>query len=227
MRTAYEILLSITIRHFHYPDRVFESFELVPNKKTSEIIKDFRLVTKKKNNNWSLFFQTEGPFATLPASFIDKEFLFELKILDSFFFSITDASYLHGNDEILFFNSPLNSIIIPEKREVRSLKFNYSIHHLVRPVNIKVTTAKGAELMNEVLIDPRVKEKEIDLTANGENIYNISEDAIPAGSAETEKIFAREGIDDNFFYGLVYLKILPADADADVNAYQINFEANH
>jgi hypothetical protein len=223
MRTAYDILLSLTIHHLYFSDKVFENFELVPNKKTNSLIKDLKLVTKKQKNNWSLFFQTEGPFATTHELLSNKEFLFSLKINDPFFYSITDGAYLHKEDEMLFFNSPLNSVIVPEKRKVYSLKFNYTFHHAARPVNIKVTTSRGTELLNDTIIDANIKDREIDLTGNGENIYNISEDTVPPGSLENEKIFAREMINADPFYGTVYFKVLPIDANPVANQYQINF----
>jgi hypothetical protein len=227
MRTAYDILLSLTINHQFFSDRVFENFELIPDKKTNALINDLKLIAKKQTNNWNLFFQTDGPFATTHASLSNKEFLFTLKINDSFFYSITDETYLHGKDEMLFFNSPLNSVIVPEKRKVYPLRFNYAIHHIVRPVNIKLTTSKGTELLNDTIIDANVKNKEIDLTGNGENIYNISEDTVPPGSLENEKIFAREMINTEPFYGTVYFKVLPVDANPVANQYQINFETNN
>src|SRR6266487_243829 len=145
MRTGYDILLSLTITHAYFKDKMFSGFELNPDKKTRVLINELKLLAKKRDNNWILFFQTEGPFATTLASLVDKEFLFTLKINDSLFYSVTNETYMHGKDEMLFFNSPINSVMVPEKRKVYLLKFNYTIHHLIRPVNIRITTAKGTE----------------------------------------------------------------------------------
>jgi|SRR5688572_21563156 len=224
MLTAYDILLSLTINHLYFSDKVFENFELIPNKKTNQLINDLKLVTKKQKNNWTLFFQTEGPFATTHELLNNKEFSFTLKINDPFFYSITDDAYLHDKDEMFYFNSPLNSVIVPEKRKVYPLKFNYFIHHIVRPINIKVTNYKGSELINDVIIESAVKEKEINIVQSGENIYNISEDTVPASSLVTEKIFAREMANDQPFYGTVFFKVLPTDTNPVANQYQINFE---
>lgn len=225
MRTSYDILLSLTVNHLFFADKVFENFELIPEKKTYGLINDLKLIIKKKNNNWSLLFQSEGPFATTQSSLVNKEFLFTIKINDPFFYSITDETYLHGKDEMLFFNSPLNSVIVPEKRKVYALKFDYKIHHDIRPVKLIVSNAKGTELLNETFVDANIKTREINLTENGENIYNISEDTVPPLSIETEKIYAKEKIGDEPFYGTVYFKILAANANALANEYKINFEA--
>jgi len=225
MRIAYDILISLTITHPYFSDKVLEGFELEPDTKTTLLLKELKLITKKRINSWYLLFQTDGPFATKLSSLVDKEFLFTLLMTESSFYSITDDSYLPGHLEMLFFNSPINSIMIPEKRKVYPLKFNYVIHHAVRPVNFKVTTAKGKELLNEVITDKAVTQKEIDLTPNGENIYNIAEDTVPAGSLENEKIFAKEDINAGPFYGTVYFKILPVLANDAVNHFRINVES--
>ena len=222
MLTAYDILISLTVNHKYFSDKKFEGFELVPDKKTYALINDLRLLTKKIGNNWFLLFQTEGIFAVDPSALANKEFLFSLKIDDSFFYSVTNEDYLHGSNEMLFFNSTIDNEIVPEKRKVYPLKFNYSIHHSVRPVNIIVTSSRGAELLNDTITDLNVKDKEIDLTVNGENIYNISEDTVPPGSLDSEKIFAKEMIGDNSFYGTVYFKVIAGNPQA--NKYQINFE---
>ena len=227
MRTGYDILLSLTITHAYFSDKVFENFELTPDKKTNALINEFKLITKKRNNNWNLFFQTEGPFATKLSSLVNQEFFFTLKISDSFFYAVTKETYLHGKDEMLYFNSPIDSVMFPEKRIVYPLKFNYTIHHIARPVNIKVTTAKGKELLNDTIMDETVVQKEIDLTSNGENIYNIAEDTVPSGSLENEKIFAKELPDTEPFYGTVYFKVLPIEANNTINHFQINVESNN
>ena len=171
-----------------------------------------------------MFFRTEGPYATTNESLLNKEFLFTLKINDPFFYSITDDAYLPGKNEMLYFNSPLDSVIVPEKRRVCPLKFDYTIHHALRPVNIKVTNARGTELLNDTIIEETVKSKEIDLSENGENIYNISEDTVPPVNLEHEKLFARERITSDPFYGSVYFKVLPVEANPAANQYQINFK---
>jgi hypothetical protein len=223
MRTAYEILISLTVSHKYFSDKGFNGFELIPDRKTNTLINDLRLLTKKSRNNWFLLFQTEGVFAVDPFVLVNKEFLFSLEIKDNFFYSVTDEAYQHGNNEMLFFNSTIDEQIVPEKRKVYPLRFNYSIHHSVRPVNITVTNAKGSELLNDTITDLTVKDREIDLTVNGENIYNISEDSVPAGSLTNERLFAKEVTGDNTFYGMVYFKIITADPMA--SKYQIDFEA--
>lgn len=231
MRTAYDILLSLTLNHLYFSDKVFENFELIPDKKTKRLINDLRLLPKKQKNNWSLFFQTEGPFATTHELLINKEFFFTLNISDPFFYNITSDDYLHEKGKMFSFNSPLNLEIVPEKRkivpeerEVLPIIFNYTIHEVVRPVNIKVIDYKGKELINDVVIESTVKEKKIDLTESGENIYNISEDTVPASNLLLEKIYAKEVINDDLFYGTVYFKVLSIDADPLANQYEINFE---
>jgi hypothetical protein len=224
MRIAYDILLSLTIDHFYFSDKVFEGFALVPNNRTKALINDLKLITGKKNNCWNMFFRTEGPFATTHDSLLNKEFLFMLKINDPFFYSITDGAYLPGREEILHFNSTLNSVIVPEKRKVCPLKFDYTIHRAMRPVNIKVTNSRGTELLNDTITQETVKTREIDLSDNGENIYNISEDTVPPGSLENEKLFAKENVNGEPFYGTVYFKVLRVDTDPRVNQYEINFE---
>lgn len=227
MRTGYDILLSLTVTHDYFINKVFDGFELMPDKKTSTLINGFRLITKRSSNTWNLFFQTEGPFAATTASLAGKEFYFEFKISDSFFYTITKQSYLHGKDEMLYFNSPIDAVMIPEKRKVYPLKFNYSVHHTIRPVNIKVTTAKGEDLLHDTITDSNIVQKEIDLTPNGENIYNIAEDTIPAGSLENVKIFAKENPDTGSYYGTVYFKVLPAGVNNAANHLLINVESNN
>lgn len=227
MRTGYDILLSLTITHSYFLDKVFENFELIPDKKTTALLKEQKLITKKRNNNWNLFFQTEGPFATTISSLINKEFLFTLEIKDTFFYDVTNDSYLHDKDEMLYFNSPIDSVMVPEKRKVYPLKFNYTIHHNARPVNIKLTTAKGTELINDTIIDETILQKEIDLTLNGENIYNITEDTVPPGSLINEKVFAKEISYTDDFYGTVYFKVLPVDVNNSANQFFINVESNN
>jgi hypothetical protein len=223
MRTAYDILISLTVNHKYFYDNRFDGFELTPDMKTNTLINDLKLLTKKSSNNWFLLFQTEGTFAVDPLVLVNKEFLFSIEIKDSFFYSVTDEAYQHGNNEMLFFNSTIDDQIVPEKRKIYPLKFNYSIHHSVRPVNIVVTNSKGSELLNDTITDVTVRNKEIDLTINGENIYNISEDTVPAGSLTNERVFAKEVTGDNSFYGMVYFKIIAANPIA--GKYQINFEA--
>lgn len=223
MRTAYDILVSLTVNHKYFSDKRFDGFELIPDRKTNSLINDLRLLTKKSGNSWFLLFQTQGVFAIDPLVLVNKEFLFSLEIKDSFFYSVTDEAYQHGNNEMLFFNSTIDEQIVPEKRKVYPLKFNYSIHHSVRPVNIVVTSSKGSELLNDTITEASVVDKEIDLTVNGENIYNISEDTVPAGSLTNERVFAKDVTGDNSFYGMVYFKIIGANPIAA--KYQINFEA--
>ena len=66
-----------------------------------------KLIGKRQKNKWTLFFQTEGPFASNPALLIGKEFWFTFKITDSGFSSITNKSYLPSSGEMLFFKEPL------------------------------------------------------------------------------------------------------------------------
>ena len=227
MRTSYDMLLSLTINHLYFSDKIFEGFELIPEKKTTRLINNLKLIPKKRSNNWYLLFQTEGPFAATQASLVSTEFLFTLKISEPSFYSITDETYLHEKDEMLFFNSPLNSVIVPEKRKVYPLKFDYKIHHDARPVKIILSNARGTELINDTIIDTNVKSREIDLTINGENIYNISEDTVPPVSSENQKIYAKQITGNEPLYGAVYFKVLPQDVNAPTNQYKINFEANN
>jgi hypothetical protein len=215
------------MNHLYFSDGLFEGFDLIPDGKTSKLIGDLKLITKKKGNTWNLFFQTDGPFATTQPLLTNKEFFFTLSINDSSFYSITGISYLHGKDEMLFFNSAINSVIVPEKRKVYALKFDYRIHHDIRPVKIIVSNSRGTELLNETIIDANIKSKEIDLSVNGENVYNISEDTVPPGHLENEKIYAKETIDTEPLYGTVYFKVLPIDADPVANQYKINIDANN
>jgi len=225
MRTTYDILLSLTVTHSFFSDKMFESFELVPDRKTAFLVNNFKLISKKQKNKWNLFLQTEGPFATTLTSLINKEFWFTFQITDTSFYSITNKSYLPSAGEMLFFDSPINAVVIPEKRKIYSLKFSYTIQHQQRPVNIRVTTAKGVELINDTIIDASAKQKQIDLSTNGENIYNISEDTVPPRNLENEKIFAKEYPADESFYGVIYFKILPVDANTG-NQYQVNFASD-
>src|SRR5580765_5888889 len=163
MRTAYDILLSLTVTHSFFSDKMFESFELVPDSKTASIISNLKLISKRQKNRWNLFLQTEGPFATTVAALVNKEFWFTFKITDSSFYSITNKSYLPGAGEMLFFDSSINSVIIPEGRKIYSLKFSYTIQHQQRPVNIRVTSSKGVELINDTIIDAAIKQEQIDL----------------------------------------------------------------
>ncbi len=227
MKVTYDILFSLKITHDYFSDKVFEDFEIIANKATNVLIKEFRLFSKKTGNTWNLFFQSEGPFATTPLALINKEFLFTLKIKDSSFYAITNETYLNGKDEMLYFNSPLDAVLTPEKRKVYPLKFNYVIHHLARPVNLKVTNSKGTEIINEVISDEDKRRTGIDLTVHGENVYTISEDSIPPNSLENEEIFSKEGNDDDPFYGAIYFKVLPANDDVVSKEYQINFETNN
>jgi hypothetical protein len=234
MRTGYDILLSLAITHPYFlskdPDgedgykEVFGDFELVPDKKTIALIKAMKLIPKKNDNTWNLFFQTEGPFATTVDSLINKEFYFEIKINNSTFYMVTNEDYLHGKDEMLWFNYPIDSIMVPEKRGLCPLQFDYAIHHTVRPVMIKVTTAKGTDIINETITDVTVEKKEIDLAAYGENIYNINEDTVPPGSLKNEKIFAKEARDGGAFYGIVFFKVLPVDVNSTANNFKINIK---
>ena len=45
MRTAYDILLSLTVTHSFFSDKMFESFELVPDNKTASIMSNLKLIT--------------------------------------------------------------------------------------------------------------------------------------------------------------------------------------
>jgi len=225
MRTAYDILISLTVTHSFFSDKVFDTFELRSDNNTGKLIKQLKLVTKKTGNTWNMFFQTEGPFSGSMASFINKEFWFSFKITDTSFYGITDESYLPGKSEMLYFNSPINSVMVPEKRKVYPLKLAYKIHHeAVRPVSIKVTTAKGVQLYSYLVIDPVQDKQDMDLTTNGQGIYNIAEDTVPAGNLEQEKIFAKETEDNEPLYGMVYFKILPIEDNVLSNQYQIKFQ---
>jgi hypothetical protein len=233
VRTNYDILLSLAVTHPYFlskdPDEpsgfkeVFEDYELMPDAKTGLLMKALKLIVKKINNTWHLLFQTEGPFATTVESLVNKEFFFEMKINNTAFYTATHDDYQHATGEMLWFNSPINSVMVPEKRKVyHPLKFDYTIHHAMRPVNIKVISAKGNELLNETITDVVIKKKEIDLEASGENIYDVVEDTVPPGSLESEKIFAKENDAKGDFYGVVYFKVLPVDVNADANQFQIN-----
>jgi hypothetical protein len=72
-----------------------------------------------------------------------------------------------------------------------------------------------------------VKTDKIDVTAQGENIYNINEDTVPPGSLMNEKIFARETQGAGVFYGVVYFKVLPVAANAPANSFKINVKGNN
>lgn len=237
MMTSYEILFSLTVTHPYFLSKdpeaangykeAFEDFELVPDKKTIVLMSSLKLTAKKTNNTWNLFFQTAGPFATTVESLVNKEFFFEMKITNDIFYKVTDRDYLQAADEMLWFNSPIDSLMVPEKRKVQPLKFDYTIHHAMRPVNIKVTTAKGDEVIDDTISDVAVKTDAVNLEALGENIYNINEDTVPPGSLVSEKIFAKEMQGAGAFYGIVYFKVLPVAANAVANSFKINVKGNN
>lgn len=239
MMISYDILLSLTVTHPAFLSKesdaqghdkyidAFEDFKLVPNKQTIALMNTLKLVAKKINNTWNLFFQTAGPFATTVNLLVNKEFLFEMKITNDIFYKVTGDDYLPATDEMLWFNSPIDLLMVPEKRKVQQpLKFDYTIHHDMRPVNIKVITAKGDEVIDDIITDVLVKTDTIDVTARGENIYNINEDTVPPGNLVNEKIFAKEMTGAGAFYGVVYFKVLPVAANAPANSFKINVKGN-
>lgn len=239
MMTSYDILLSLTVTHPYFKNKereaervykysdAFEGFELVPDKKTMALMSSLKLITKKINNTWNLFFQTAGSFATTVASLVNNEFFFEIKITNDVFYKVTSNDYLQASDEMLWFNSPIDSLMVPEKRKVQPLKFDYTIHHAMRPVNIKVTTAKGDEVIDDTISDVLVKTDAVDLVALGENIYNINEDTVPPGNLESEKIFVRETQGAGAFYGTVYFKVLAVATNAAANNFRINIKGKN
>ena len=220
MKIVYDILLSLTISHDYFTSMLFEDFELVPNEKTNKILNEFRLFTKKNSNTWNLFFQKEGPCATTVDALADKEFWFALKINNSLFYSVTDDSYMNGKGELLYFNFSIDAEKIPERRKIRPLKFAYSINRDMRPVNIKLTTSKKV-IFDDRIDDPQQKSRDVDLTNEGENAYDITEDNIPPRNLQLEQMFAKEGFKGDFFYGTVYFKILPVNEKAAANQYSI------
>jgi hypothetical protein len=239
MMISYDLLLSLTVTHPYFLSKerdadgkytynaAFEDFELIPDKKTGALMNSLKLIAKKINNTWNLFFQTAGPFATTAGSLVNKEFFFEMKITNDVFYKVTGSDYLPAPDEMLWFNSPIDSLMVPEKRKVQEpLKFDYTIHHDMRPVNIKVITSKGDEIINDTITDVLVKTDKIDVTAQGENIYNINEDTVPPGSLMNEKIFVKEATAPGSFYGMVYFKVLPVAANA-ANSFKINVKGNN
>lgn len=236
MRVAYNILLSLTITHSYYRkkdpaapggyEEAFDDFELVADNRTASLIKEYRMVAKKINNSWHLFFQAEGPFAEVAGSFAGKEFVFELIIKDSAFYTITSDDYLHGNEEMFWFSAPIETTLIPEKRKVYApLQFDYTIHKQLRPVTVKLSTAKGRLIKSETITDTGKLAMNIDLTKEGQNIYDINEEGQPP--VMHEKIFAGEVMHTDSFYGMICFKVLPPGDDGKGNEFNLHIEDNN
>lgn len=222
MKTRYDVLISVHVEHNYFSDKVFDAFELSPDENTKKTIRHFGLMTKKILNNWFLFYQSEGPRKTDANALLDQDFTFVLDIMDSGFAQYTKADLIPKTSAIEFYAAAINNQFISSIRFIEYKKFNYTLQHTERPVNIKLKKFKGDVLVDAAIVEPSIKTYAFDVTATGDQAYDISENTLPATDEKKREIYVYENYFNNRFYGLLYLKVFPPGANN--NRYNLVFE---
>lgn len=222
MRTRYDVLISLKVEHQYFADKFFDAFELSPDESTRLLIQQLGLLPKKIRNNWYLLYQSDGPRKRTAEELIDKEFTFILTISDSSFAGYTSPDFIPKPAAIQFYAATIDNQLFSSSRFIESPAFDYHIQHNERPVNIKLKKLKGEVLKDVAIVEPQVTKYAFDVTATGEQPYDISENTLPVTEEKKREIIVYKKYYDNRFYGMVYFKVLPA-ADNN-NKYNLVFE---
>jgi hypothetical protein len=223
MRTRYEPLISMQVDHNYFPDKFFDAFELIPVENTRQAIRQQGLLARKSRNNWFLFYQSEGPRKTDIDTLLDKEFTFIIKISDSSFSQYTNADAIPVSAAIQFYAATIDNRFFSTSRFIEEVKFDYTIQHTERPVNLKLQLFKGDVLKDVAVVEPSVKTYSFDVSATGEQAYDISENTLPITEEKKREIFVYKNYLSDRFYGMIYFKVFPAEA-ANSNRYTLVFE---
>ena len=223
MRTRYDILISMHVEHKYFSDKYFDAFELRPDDKTKRSIQQLGLLVKKIQNTWYMLYQSEGPWKTNPDTLLNKEFTFIFNISDSGFEQYTSADLIPKPKGIQFFAATIDNNFFSSSRYIESVKFDYNIQHTERPINIKLKKFKGDVLNDVAIVEPVVKKHPFDVTATGEQAYDISENTLPITDERKREIFVSKDYFKNRFYGMVYFKVFPSTGDSS-NRYNLVFE---
>ncbi|HEV8273862.1 MAG TPA: hypothetical protein VGQ04_21265 [Chitinophagaceae bacterium] len=222
MRTRYDVLISVHVEHKYFTDRFFDSFELKPDKKTKTSIQYFGLLVKKIRNNWFLLYQSDGPRKTDTEALVNKEFVFILDIKDNAFDQYTNPDLIPKSKSIQFYAATIDNKFFSSSRFIEAPVFDYTIQHSERPVNIKLKKFKGEVLKDAAIIESSQKKYTFDLTATGEQAYDISENTLPPTDERKREIFVHESYFNDPFYGMLYFKVV--QADKNTNQYNLVFE---
>lgn len=223
MRTRYDILISMQVEHKYFADKYFDAFELKPDDHTKKTIIQLGLLTKKVQNTWYLLYQSEGPWKTNPETLLNKEFTFIFNINDSGFEQYTSSDVIPKPDAIQFYAATIDNKFFSSSRYVESAKFDYNIQHSERPINIKLKKFKGEVLKDVAVVEPAAKKYEFDVSATGEQPYDISENTLPITDERKREIFVFKNYFNNRFYGMIYFKVFPSAGDTS-NRYNLVFE---
>jgi len=210
------------VEHNYFTDKFFDAFELTPDEKTTKAIRSSGLLARKSRDNWFLFYQTEGPWKTTPDALVNKEFVFAFTITDSSFEQYTNADFIPKPGAIQFYASTIDNQFFSSSRYVEPKVFDYTIQHSERPVNIKLNKFKGETLKDVAVTEPAIKKYPFDLSATGEQAYDISENTLPLTDERKWEIFIYENYSNAPFYGMIYFKVLPP-AGENSNRYNLSF----
>ena len=223
MKTRFDILLSMHVEHKYFADNYFDAFELKPDSNTTRSMQQLGLLAKKIQNTWYLFYQSEGPRKTDAESLVNKEFTFIFYINDSGFEQYTSADVVPKPNAIQFYAATIDNKFFSSSRFIEQAKFDYSIQHTERPVNIKLKKFKGEVLKDVAVVEPGVKKYSFDVSATGEQAYDISENTLPITDERKREIFVFKNYFTNRFYGMIYFKVFPSTAEAS-NRYNLVFD---
>jgi hypothetical protein len=211
------------VEHKYFADNYFDAFELKPDSNTTRSIQQFGLLTKKIQNTWYLFYQSEGPRKTDPELLVNKEFTFIFNINDSGFEQYTNSDLVPKPNAIQFYAATIDNKFFSSSRFIEQAKFDYSIQHTDRPVNIKLKKFKGEVLKDIAVVEPAVKQYSFDVSATGEQPYDISENTLPITDERKREIFVFKNYFKDRFYGMIYFKVFPSTGDAS-NRYNLVFD---
>jgi hypothetical protein len=223
MKTRYEVLISVHVEHKYFADNFFDAFELAPDEPTKKSIQQFGLMTKRIRNNWFLFYQSEGPRKTDANTLVNKEFTFILDIRDSEFEQYTNSDLIPKAETIQFYAAAIDNQFISSTRFIEHKKFDYTIQHSERPVNLKLKQFKGDVLNDVAILEPAIKTYAVDVTATGEQAYDISENTLPVTEEKKREIYVYERYFSEHFYGVIYFKVFPSSGE-NMNHYSLIFE---
>ena len=211
------------VEHKYFADKYFDAFELRPDEHTKRSITQFGLLTKKVQNSWYLLYQSEGPWKTNLETLLNKEFTFIFDINDSGFEQYTSADLIPKPKAIQFYAATIDNKFYSSSRFIEQAKFIYNIQHTDRPINMKLKKFKGEVLEDVAVVEPAVKEYVFDVSATGEQAYDISENTLPTTDERKREIFVFKNYFNNRFYGMIYFKVFPATGDTS-NRYNLVFE---